>query len=106
MFVYAPSRLLKKAHLRRRLSSEGGTPPFRTSPKSLRGGTPRSNGGCGRRSSLQRTSKYVSLLASSCLPAGTAPPCSWTFLSSLPSRVFFNTLLGACRRNAPTSISG
>jgi hypothetical protein len=33
---HAPSRLLKKAHLRRRLSSEGGTPPFRTSPKLAR----------------------------------------------------------------------
>ena len=42
------SRLLKKAHLRRWL----------------------------RRSSLQRTSKYVSFLASS-------PPCIWTFLNSL-----------------------
>jgi hypothetical protein len=29
-------RLMKKAHLRRRLSSEGGTPPFRTSPKFAR----------------------------------------------------------------------
>jgi len=60
------SRLLKKAHLPRWL----------------------------RRSWLQRTSQYASLLASSCLPAGTAPPCIWTFLNSLLYRVFFNTLLG------------
>src|SRR3990172_5653471 len=39
--IKCPSRLLKKAHLRRRLSSEGGTPPFRTSP-SLREPSPRS----------------------------------------------------------------
>src|SRR3990172_5180365 len=54
-------RLLKKAHLLRRL----------------------------RCSSLQRTSKYASLLASSCLPAGTAPPCIWTFLNSLGIAVVF-----------------
>jgi len=61
-------RPLKKAHLRRWL----------------------------RRSSLQRTSEYVSLLASS-------PPCIWTFLSSLrlagvfqhpASRKGFGTLPG------------
>ena len=33
----AANRLMKKAHLRRRLTSEGGTPPFRTSPRACAG---------------------------------------------------------------------
>ena len=52
-------RLLKKAHLRRWL----------------------------RRSSLQRTTKYVSLLTSS-------PPCIWTFLNSLHPLTFILSPLG------------
>ena len=73
--VRSSDRLLKKAHLLRRLSSEGASGPLPNLPQSLRERSSRSNGGSGR-SSLQRTSKYVSLLASS-------PPCIWTFLSSL-----------------------
>ena len=39
-----------------------------------------------RCSSLQRTTKYASLLASS-------PPCIWTFLISLQPERFFSSLL-------------
>ena len=57
---------MKKAHLRRRLSSEGAsTAPFRTSPK-----------------------------IAPAKPALESPPCIWTFLISLHSeRLFFSTLL-------------
>jgi len=54
-------RLMKKAHLRRRLSSEGGTPPFRNLPPSLRERSPRSNGECGC-ASLRRTTAYASVV--------------------------------------------
>src|SRR3990172_2849765 len=60
------NRLLKKAHLRRWL----------------------------RRSSLQRTTKYVSLLTSS-------PPCIWTFLNSLHWQgVFQHPAKVKCRKRS------
>ena len=54
-YLGVTNRLMKKAHLQRWL----------------------------RRSSLQRTAKYASLLASS-------PPCIWTFLISLHSERCFS----------------
>jgi hypothetical protein len=61
-----PSRLLKKAHL----------PRWRA------------------RAALRRTRKYASRLHPSCGWVPGAPPCIWTFLSSLGVNEFFSSLLG------------
>ena len=64
-----PSRLLKKAHLRR----------WRA------------------RAALRRTRKYASHLAGHPSEGWVTPPCIWTFLSSLGVNEFFSILLGTHR---------
>ena len=79
-----PSRLLKKAHL----------PRWRA------------------RAALRRTRKYASHLHPSCGWVPGAPPCIWTFLSSLGENGFFSILLerrgafsGSCGRERASSAS-
>jgi hypothetical protein len=72
------SRLLKKAHLRRRLSSEGGPPPFRTFPKLARA-----------KPALERRNAVVppcDVQPRTPQSSHPSPPCIWTFLNNLEGR--------------------
>ena len=87
---------MKKAHLRRRLSSEGAlTAPFISAglrPASLWPNLPPAphRGSCER---SERTVAGTRRQAGRAKPAPESPPCIWTFLISLHSeRRFFSTL--------------
>ena len=75
------SRPLKKAHLRH--PSSGWVP-----------------GALARRYDVR--TKYASHLHASCGWVPGAPPCIWTFLSSLAENEFFSILLASCSRDLLT----